>query len=1143
MAFRPVSTFSMASIDIDDQTFMVSTDLEKNQPLNESRMGFSNRDLLSSPAGFRRPFPCDSEKAMKPPSFVISPPKITKKSVTIPDPVPRMELKQFQPKEVLDFKQILVKSSKTLFLDLYNPSINTQSINFAKVPKPGKGFTIIGDENQENVNSVPPKEVVKIGVKFEPEKSDKVCESILITTNEGHRLQVSLIGTAVDPPKKKPASRVGPNRRGTLARSTTQTLHQPTIVHGKRESISRCDTFTKGSLTQIKGKRSSEESGNIRKVIDFHLDLVRDEEERKIKEAKEAAACVKIQCVWRGFSTRKKIEAMLREQAYAVHVISNAWKSYRLRCFIYGKVEETRIKKEREEKALKILTKAWRGYKLRSIIVRRVNDKKERKNSAARKIQKAWKVHLLYLVLNQRIQAKKEEAASRIIQSAWKIFQSRKILNHLRCEKKEAERREDAAIIIQSFWRAFSTRCKVKLMWEEQTNAVRVIASAWKSYKLRSVISARIEGTRIRKEKEDKAVKILIKCWRGYRIRSAIDTKVIQTKERRNSAALKIQKAWKFYLIKLILEQKIRAERERAAITIQAAWKGFSTRKLIFEEREREEKERKLMEELRLSSCIKIQCHWRGYWTRKKVGLMLEQHTNAVNIISSAWKTYQLRSSIQNRIILTRIRKEQEAKSLQILMKISATTIQAAWRGYWARRLILEERKRVEKQRVSACITIQSHWRGYSARRKIQQILEEQTNSVRVIWTAWRSYQLRSLIQKRIELTRTMKEIRAVHVISSAWKSCQLRSAIHERILKTRTRKEEEKKALEILKARSATRIQTAWKVYLERKRISEEVKKRKEELELCACVKIQSCWRGYSTRKRVEQNLHEQMNSVNVISKAWKSYRLRSCINNRVEKKIRSAIRIQAAWKGYWTRKRIFEENRRVEEARIRISEQIRNSVPAMRLGNRTNLAIEELSRHSVFSRLGAHIDALVVTSKMSPDSCLTISDPLVLYELMKVFNSCCRSYVSCQAVQKMLKLILNMAKLTTARSNIISVEGFLDKTIELAKNHVSSFGEENKILTLTLIYIILKEEKSYRLSPSCARNLLLLMKPLKRNASMKPPKNKAVYRFDPYWSVAIDHPMHFQSLEEGYIAVLDLLRARKPREQVIASTFKELF
>src|SRR5207244_3606121 len=147
------------------------------------------------------------------------------------------------------------------------------------------------------------------------------------------------------------------------------------------------------------------------------------------------------------------------------------------------------------------------------------------------------------------------------------------------------------------------------------------------------------------------------------------------------------------------------------------------------------------------------------------------------------------------------------------------------------------------------------------------------------------------------------------------------------------------------------------------------------EEARVRACILIQAAIRGFLTRRAVSLMLKKAA-AVDVISRAWKAYFFRMTINcliyNRKLRNEKAATIIQATWRGYRIRKEKLEANKRLEEARRRISEQIRVALPCMTLGVRTTTAIdkiEQINRHNKFSSLGDHLDILIMTSRLSPD------------------------------------------------------------------------------------------------------------------------------------------------------------------------------
>lgn len=72
--------------------------------------------------------------------LTISPPKKTTAAASNQAPTPTVQLKQFQPKQLLEFGDVELGTSATRNLLLFNPSDGPQSVEFMKAPSSEKGF-------------------------------------------------------------------------------------------------------------------------------------------------------------------------------------------------------------------------------------------------------------------------------------------------------------------------------------------------------------------------------------------------------------------------------------------------------------------------------------------------------------------------------------------------------------------------------------------------------------------------------------------------------------------------------------------------------------------------------------------------------------------------------------------------------------------------------------------------------------------------------------------------------------------------------------------------------------------------------------------------------------------------------------------
>ncbi|KAI1305338.1 hypothetical protein HDE_01536 [Halotydeus destructor] len=144
----------------------------------------------------------------------VSPPKRMRMTKVEKVLTPMMEIKQCQPKEFIQFGEVVVGQKVSKNLWLLNPSPESQGVAITKFLKPEKGFSVTSDAMQFE-------SMEKRSVEFSwvPPASGSFFDSVLFQSTDGHTFQVSLTGVGVirAPPKK---AKAGPYR----ARSLTTTV-------------------------------------------------------------------------------------------------------------------------------------------------------------------------------------------------------------------------------------------------------------------------------------------------------------------------------------------------------------------------------------------------------------------------------------------------------------------------------------------------------------------------------------------------------------------------------------------------------------------------------------------------------------------------------------------------------------------------------------------------------------------------------------------------------------------------------------------------------------------------------------------------------------------------------------------------------
>ena len=312
-----------------------------------------------------------------------------------------------------------------------------------------------------------------------------------------------------------------------------------------------------------------------------------------------------------------------------------------------------------------------------------------------------------------------------------------------------------------------------------------------------------------------------------------------------------------------------------------------------------------------------------------------------------------------NVIILQSLVRRRASRTVAELNCLSATTIQAAWRGYYGRSSY--------ESKLLNIIILQSIVRGRAARniaeQKRWQLMDK---CATVLQAAWRCYYgrltfesqlLDIILLQRIVRGRAARNVskqkrrqlmdKSATTIQSAWRVYCLHSSYHrdrlsiimvQSILRGRAARKKVAEQKRKLMGQSAMAIQSAWRGYsafssyqrtlldiiivqiFVRCRASRIVEEQNQRL---SATTIQAAWRGLvrrrAARKMVEQKRRQRMDrSATAIQTAWRGHyayssyqhallnivqyfaHCREAEQNRRERMDLSATAIQAAWRGY---------------------------------------------------------------------------------------------------------------------------------------------------------------------------------------------------------------------------------------------------
>lgn len=217
-----------------------------------------------------------------------------------------------------------------------------------------------------------------------------------------------------------------------------------------------------------------------------------------------------------------------------------------------------------------------------------------------------------------------------------------------------------AATTIQAYCKGYLIRCRfskqlltLKLQRLQRINkAAQLLQAIWRGIATRKMYRPILEIHKANRIKEEAELKVrsatrIQATWRGYHARyihgpalSVLNQKRIMEARRK--------------------EEEISRKLNSGARIIQATWKGQLVRReyvpILKEKMEKWRKERK---QNRSKAAIKIQAHWRGVSERKRTKIWLEEqkkkrelfkHNNAACVLQKYWRMHSCRKQLRNLI-------------------------------------------------------------------------------------------------------------------------------------------------------------------------------------------------------------------------------------------------------------------------------------------------------------------------------------------------------------------------------------------------------------------------------------------------------------------------------------------------------------
>ena len=734
---------------------------------------------------------------------------------------------------------------------------------------------------------------------------------------------------------------------------------------------------------------------------------------------------IKIQKVWRGALARKwkrrvLLENKLKEQK--IHLFRSA---RRIQCAYRSHIArqrtaKLRAKRQRREEAAAAIQSRWRVYVCRRTYLWRRDEARKLLN--IRRIQCWWRSVVVlrkqretaryhYAVRKREQQSLIRTSAALAIQSAAASVLSQWLTASLR---RDYMRRSAAVTRIQSAGRQYfaAKECltlrRISWLVDQQArheklcnHAACVIQRATRVY---------LAKVNVFNRRRQKAAAIRIQ--KNYRMHLCQKELKRLKKEKQskleNAAASRIQRSVRLFLKRQELkrldvyytakrkEKLLEQRREEAAITIQALWRGYATRKAAAEARSRmmqnaidairiqrayrthRFRERMVAELKRRAdakkrvrqAAVTIQCAWRRVLAHEYVAMLRERrfyHTVSAICIQCAWRSAVARSTMKARKLLREKQRIAQA-ARQDAWGLACTIVQRALRTLQAglqtlalrestmAAQVAENRRRYEAHRTRAAVKIQATYRGFYERVYARGLRREK------------------LEKDRKELEAAQRRHRAACCIQRAVR-CHFARA---KVKRLRYEKQLQFEAEQIERERTMDPRTIIQQLFWAREassksNISREKDARYRKQDKCATL-IQSVWRMYSAKKYVKLQLEKRNRerAAKLIQDAWQA-KEGALKEKRLEQQVKAATTIQRIFRGFvvrlhWEEKR-FDLSAKKKHAVVAAErrDEAATEIQSLWRGVRARRRCETLRERRVYDKESSkERDAAVLIQKM---------------------------------------------------------------------------------------------------------------------------------------------------------------------------------
>ncbi|KAJ3239488.1 hypothetical protein HDU81_005932 [Chytriomyces hyalinus] len=306
-----------------------------------------------------------------------------------------------------------------------------------------------------------------------------------------------------------------------------------------------------------------------------------------------------------------------------------------------------------------------------------------------------------------------------------------------------------------------------------------------------------------------------------------------------------------------------------AAVTVQAAFRGYQTRKSlrslnqsVINSAEQLNRSMKASQDklstsvsgmmhltaetatsAEVDAAVTVQAAYRGYQTRKSLQSLNGSKSNSLEKISNTrTRLNQSKDALKNTKSLN--------SSTAIVSDMSNQFVSKSRTG--SRNVLTLDPQTATQEEVDAAVTVQSAYRGYQIRKSLQSLRGSASNSVEKINAA----EDEKTVTARISETATRTEIDAAVTVQAAFRGYQVRKSM-------RSLKGSVNNSVDQLGGNSDKNEQKSLHSSREKMDPSE---KNATDAETEAAILLQSTFRGYSVRKSLRSLNDSKFNSIEAV-------------------------------------------------------------------------------------------------------------------------------------------------------------------------------------------------------------------------------------------------------------------------------------